>query len=103
MASVIRLRQHGTKNAKTYRLVLTDRNTPRDGKYIEKLGWYIPQLTDDKNLFVQTERVEHWLNQGAEITDNALALVKRYAPDMIKSFLEKKREASLAKAKKKKQ
>ncbi len=101
MAAVIRLRQHGTKNAKTYRLVLTDRNTPRDGKYKEKLGWYIPQLTDDKNLYVNAERVEHWLSQGAEITDNALALVKRFAPEMVKSFAEKKREAKAKKGKSK--
>jgi small subunit ribosomal protein S16 len=94
MAAIIKLRQQGSKNAKTYRLVVADKKTPRDGKYIEKLGWYNPTLKDDKNLFIHTERVMHWLNHGAQITDKAMALVKRYAPQMIQEFMEKKRKAN---------
>jgi len=85
MALVIRLRQQGSKNRQTFRLVVTDRRAPRGGKYVEMLGWYQPLLPNEKNGFVKSDRVQHWLKNGAEITDKAKSLVKRFAPEVLKT------------------
>ncbi len=98
MALIIRLRQQGKNNAQTYRLVVTDERFPRDGKYIEKLGWYNPLFPNEKGAIFHNERVEHWLNQGALISDRAKSLVKRFAPEVYKNYMEKLRKK---KAKKK--
>src|SRR5262245_60157730 len=90
MALKIRLRQQGRKNLQTYRLVLCDSRSPRDGKYIEVLGWYNPQESaPEKNLSIQGDRVQHWLSQGAILTEKAAALVKRGAPDVIAAYKQK--------------
>lgn len=89
MAVKIRLRQQGRSNRQTYRLVLTDVRTKRDGKYLENLGWYDPFL-EENNAQVNAERTLHWLNQGAEITHQAEKLVARLAPRVIKEWNEKK-------------
>jgi small subunit ribosomal protein S16 len=51
---------------------------------MEMLGWYQPLLPNEKNGFVQQDRVQHWLKNGAEITDKAKSLVKRLAPEALK-------------------
>lgn len=90
MALKIRLRQQGRNNRPFYRLVLTDVRAPRDGKYMEALGWYNPFEAElDKNLFLNAERIQHWLNLGAEISDNARALVAKMAPSIIRAQTEK--------------
>jgi len=91
MALKIRLRQQGRRNQQTYRLVLSDSRAPRDGKYIETLGWYNPQESEpEKNLNVLGDRVQHWLNQGAILTEKAETLVKRGAPEVISTYHQKK-------------
>lgn len=90
MALKIRLRQQGRNNRPFYRLVLTDVRAPRDGKYLEALGWYNPFEEElDKNLFVNAERVQHWLNLGAEISESAESLVAKVAPSIIRTQTEK--------------
>lgn len=88
MALKIRLRQQGRKNRQTYRLVVTDVRAPRDGKYIELLGWYQPAETQN-TLHVDAERVNHWLSLGAQLTTQARSLVQKAAPQVIKTFQEK--------------
>ena len=84
MALKIRLRRQGRTNRMFYRLVVTDSRAPRDGKYVEAVGWYNPiEAEDDKKLLVKADRVQHWLDLGAQLTDNAASLVKRVAPDVI--------------------
>jgi small subunit ribosomal protein S16 len=90
MALVIRLRQQGRNNTQSYRLVVTDERNPRDGKYIEKLGWYNPFAEGEKSLSLDAERVAHWLSLGALISERAKTLVKRVAPDVIKQYNEKR-------------
>ena len=90
MALIIRLRKQGRTNRQSYRLVVTDRKDRRDGKYIENLGWYDPFVTNDKSLFVKTDRVKHWLDNGAMISENVQSLVKKVAPEIIKDIYEKK-------------
>jgi small subunit ribosomal protein S16 len=85
MALKIRLRQQGRKNRQTYRLVVTDVRAPRDGKYIELVGWYQP-AEKENTLFVDAERVNHWLAQGAQLSDQARALVSKIAPEVIKGY-----------------
>lgn len=90
MALKIRLRQQGRTNRPFYRLVLTDVRAPRDGKYLEVLGWYNPfEAETDKCLSIDAARIQHWLGLGAEISDNAEALVAKVAPSIIRVQTEK--------------
>lgn len=85
MALKIRLRQHGRTNRAFYRLVLTDSRSPRDGKYLEMLGWYNPlEAEQDRMISVNAERVQHWLNLGAQLSENAQALLRKSAPSIIR-------------------
>jgi len=86
MALKIRLRQHGRTNHTTYRLVVTDSRSPRDGKYIEMLGWSRPFETTGQEASVDGERIMHWLDQGAEFSENAKHFVARTAPDVIVAY-----------------
>jgi small subunit ribosomal protein S16 len=79
----IRLRQQGRKNRQCYRLVVTDIRTPRDGKYLEMLGWYNP-FSETEDCAVKDDRVQFWLGQGAKLTESALSLIARIAPHLAK-------------------
>ena len=86
MGLKIRFRRQGRTNLPTYRLVVTDCRTKRDGKYLEALGWYNPTAVNaDDNLLLKADRIAHWLSLGAEITDSARAIVKRVAPEVIRT------------------
>lgn len=83
MALKIRLRQQGRKNSPFYRLVVADGKSPRDGKYLEALGWYNPfEAEFDKGFFLKPDRVQHWLDLGAQFTESAHTLVKKAAPSI---------------------
>lgn len=90
MALKIRLRQQGRTNRAFYRLVLTDARSPRDGKYLEALGWYNPiEAEGDKQLAIDTDRIQHWLNTGAQLTEKAEQLIRRSAPYLIQEQTQK--------------
>lgn len=90
MALKIRLRQQGRNNRAFYRMVVTDVRSPRDGKYVEAVGWYDPIAKDeDKALFIKEDRIQHWLNEGAELTDKTESLVRKAAPQLIRAQTEK--------------
>lgn len=96
MALKIRLRQQGRTNHTTYRLVVTDTRYPRDGKYIEMLGWSRPFETKGETCNVKGDRIAYWLSQGAQISDNAKILVSKLAPSVIDAYkkqVEQKRVA----------
>lgn len=82
MALKIRLRQQGRRNHVVYRLVLTDSRSPRDGKYLELLGSYDPHNAVS-GLNLKPERISHWIDNGAIMTEKAASLVKKAAPDML--------------------
>lgn len=87
MALKIRLRQQGRHSRPFYRVVLTDVRSPRDGKYIEALGWYNPFETEqDRMLNVQAERVQYWIGQGAEISESVVSLLKTATPAIVKKM-----------------
>jgi small subunit ribosomal protein S16 len=81
----IRLRQQGRKNQQTYRLVVTDIRHPRDGKYLEMLGWYNP-FNATQDSMVDGERISYWLGLGAELSESAETLISRIAPHIMKEI-----------------
>ena len=71
MALSIRLSRGGSKKRPYYRIVVADARSPRDGKFIEKIGNYNPLLgkDDEKRVVLDAERAKHWLGVGAQPTD----------------------------------
>lgn len=102
MALVIRLRQQGKNNRRSFRLVVTEVRSPRDGKFIENLGWYDPLAKEDKSISIQSDRVDYWLDKGASISDQAKSIVSKKAPEVIKKYAEKKLAKKVNEAKKRK-
>ena len=71
MATSIRLSRGGSKKRPYYRIVVADVRSPRDGKYLEKIGTYNPLLAkdDEKRIQLDADRARHWLSVGAQPTD----------------------------------
>jgi small subunit ribosomal protein S16 len=71
MATSIRLSRGGSKKRPYYRIVVADVRSPRDGKFIEKIGTYNPLLgkDDEKRVVLDSDRAKHWLSVGAQPTD----------------------------------
>lgn len=103
MALIIRMRQQGANSRQRFRLVVTDSRHPRDGKYLEMVGWYNPFGADDKNYFIDVPRVQFWIGQGAQISDRVKSLVKRFAPEVVKEMVQKKVAKVAKKREKRKQ
>lgn len=76
MAVKIRLRRMGAKKAPFYRIVVADSRYPRDGRFIDEVGYYNP-LTDPIDLKVDNEKVQKWLSNGAQPTDTVKSLLKK--------------------------
>ena len=72
----IRLRRMGAKKHPFYRLVVADARSPRDGRFIEYLGYYDP-MTDPVQIKIDGDKVVRWLQQGAQPTEAARSLLKR--------------------------
>lgn len=90
MGLKIRLRKQGRTNRPFFRLVLAESTTKRDGKYVEMLGWYNPiESEEEKNFSIDSARIEYWLNNGAELSEKAEALVNRGAPEIVRRQKEK--------------
>jgi small subunit ribosomal protein S16 len=107
MALKIRLRQQGRNNRPFYRVVVADVRSPRDGKYVENLGWYNPFEQElDKMLNIKTDRIQHWLNLGAQLTESVESLILKTAPNIVRKLTEKEvagraKETAKRKARKK--
>jgi small subunit ribosomal protein S16 len=71
MALKIRLARGGAKKRPFYKIVVADARSPRDGRFIEKLGTYNPMLPSEsgQRIILNEERVKHWLSVGAQPTD----------------------------------
>jgi small subunit ribosomal protein S16 len=73
MSLKIRLARAGTKKRPYYHVVIADARSPRDGRFIEKVGTYDPMLKDDtQRVKLNAERAQHWLSVGAQPTDRVL-------------------------------
>ncbi len=76
MAVKIRLRRMGAKKAPFYRIVVADSRYPRDGRFIEELGYYDP-TKEPSVIKVDAEKVDKWIKNGAQPTDTVKALLKK--------------------------
>ena len=72
----IRLKSMGMKKQPFYRLVVTDSRNPRDGRFIEEIGYYNP-VAEPVEMKINDERAKYWLSVGAQPTDTVRALLKK--------------------------
>ena len=72
----LRMRRTGCTNHATYRIVAADARSPRDGKFLEILGWYDTQMKD-ANFKLDLPRVDYWLSQGAKPSTTVASLIRR--------------------------
>lgn len=76
MAVKIRLKRMGAKKSPFYRIVVADSRAPRDGKFIEEIGYYNP-ITQPAEVKIDAEKAKKWLGTGAQPTDTVKALLKK--------------------------
>ena len=72
----LRMRRTGCKNHATYRIVAADERSPRDGKFLEILGWYDTAIKDE-NFKIDLARVDDWLKRGAKPSTTVASLIRR--------------------------
>ena len=93
MALKIRLARGGSKKRPYYHVVVADARSPRDGRFLEKVGSWNPMLAKDdaKRVEINAERIKHWLDNGAQPTDRVLRFLSEagIATREAKSNLEK--------------
>ena len=76
MAVKIRLRRMGAKKAPFYRVVVADSRYPRDGRFIEEIGYYDP-TKEPADVKIDAEKAKKWIGNGAQPTDTVKALIKK--------------------------
>jgi len=69
MSARIRLKKFGTKKRPYYRIVVMDKQAPRDGKTIEEIGYYHPIEAEGKQIVFDENKAKAWLSKGATVTD----------------------------------
>ena len=74
MAVKMRLRRMGAKKAPTYRVVIADSRSPRDGRFIEEIGYFNPKSDE---LKIDAEKAKKWLGNGTQPTETVKALLKK--------------------------
>jgi len=96
MATKIRLSRGGSKKRPYYRIVVADANSPRDGRFIERVGSYNPMVPQDhpERLLLKAERIQYWLSVGAQPTDR----VARFLANAPKRFEQTKKSQPKEKA-----
>ena len=76
MAVKIRLRRMGAKKAPFYRVIVADERSPRDGKFIDEIGYYNP-LTTPAEVQIDAEKAQKWLDNGAQPTQTVKSLLTK--------------------------
>lgn len=76
MAVKIRLRRMGAKKAPFYRVIVADERSPRDGKFIDEIGYYNP-LRDPAEIKIDSEKATKWLENGAQPTETVKSILKK--------------------------
>ena len=103
MSTKIRLARAGRRNLPFYHIVIADSRSPRDGKFIENIGFYDPVQKDEANnrLKVKNERAEYWLSVGAEPTERVAILLCKAGIEKAKKYKPKQLFKKLPRNKKK--
>jgi small subunit ribosomal protein S16 len=82
---VIRLTRGGAKKRPFYHIVVADSRRARDGRNIERLGFYNPRaIGGEEPLRIDLERVQHWVEHGAKLSDRVKALIKAVQKEAVK-------------------
>ena len=76
MAVVIRLKTMGTKKKIKHRLVVTDSKFPRNGRFLEEVGYWDPSK-EPAVMSVKAERIQHWIKQGAKPSETVRSILKK--------------------------
>ena len=76
MAVKMRLRRMGAKKAPFYRVIVADSRSPRDGRFIEEIGYYNP-LTNPAEIKIDAEKAKKWIANGAQPTETVKSLLKK--------------------------
>jgi len=96
MAVKIRLFRVGKRKQAYYRIVAKEQRSPRQGRYLENLGFFNP-LVDPEEVTINADRVRHWLDNGAIPTETTARLIKKYTDiDLPSKYLPKKKSKSKA-------
>lgn len=103
MSTKIRLARLGRRNLPFYHIVIADSRSPRDGKFIENIGYYDPIQSDDSNkrLVVKNDRAEYWLSVGAEPTERVAILLCNVGIEKAAKYKPKQLSKKLPRNKKK--
>ena len=91
MSLVIRLARAGTKKRPVYHVVVADNRAPRDGRFIERLGYFNPLLPKEKTerLKLDLEKVQAWMKKGAQPSDRVMVIPKQYLKTIKRTGLGK--------------
>ncbi|QCI26832.1 30S ribosomal protein S16 [Buchnera aphidicola (Thelaxes californica)] len=74
----IRLARHGVKKKPFYKIIIADSKSPRDGKFIEKIGFFNPFSKNEKEkIHINLKRLEYWIQKGAQLSDRTKYLIKK--------------------------
>ena len=76
MAVKIRLKRIGAKKAPFYRVIVADERSPRNGKFIDEIGYYNP-LTNPADIKIDADKAKQWIKNGAQPTDTVRSLLKK--------------------------
>ena len=89
MAVRIRMKQMGRKHRHYFRIVAIDHRQPRDGRVIEELGSYAPQVRNtDERVKLRADRVKYWMSVGAKPSENVAIFLKKYLEKFEKQAAE---------------
>jgi len=83
MSVAIRLKRAGAKGRPFYRIVVTDSRNPRDGRFIEQIGYYDP-LTKPSTFKVDAEKFATWVRHGAQPSESVAVMVAKVAPEALR-------------------
>jgi small subunit ribosomal protein S16 len=76
MAVVIRLRKEGKRNRPYFRVVVTDKESPRDGRFLELVGTYNP-MGKDEGMKLKLDRIDHWVDKGAKPSVTVASFIRK--------------------------
>ena len=84
MSVKIRMKRFGTKDRASWRIVVSEAKMPRDGRFIEEIGYYDP-LPKQEKLVVKQDRLDYWVKNGAQMSEAIKSLLKRQKKKSKKS------------------